>query len=113
MLGVVGALLGDGLAGGLLNIDITEDVIHILTGGILVFVGFGRDEANVRNIVVGAVGAVYLLVGLLGFIFPPPYFGAIPSSFTIVDNLIHLVLGALGIAAAFLSRDGEPTMRSR
>lgn len=112
VLGVVGALLGDGLVGGLLNIDFTEDMIHLITGGILAFVGFGRDEANIRKIVVGVVGAVYLLVGLLGFISPPPYFGALPSGFTIADNLVHLLLGALGLAAAFLSQEGEPTARS-
>ncbi len=111
LVGVVGGLLGDGLLGGLLNIDFAEDVIHIVTGGILAFVGFGRDEANIRNIIVGVVGVVYLLVGLLGFIFPPPYFGAIASSYTVVDNLIHLALGALALAAVFLSRGGESTAR--
>ena len=111
LIAVLGGLLGEGLLGGLLNIDFTEDIIHLFTGGILAFVGFGRDDANVRNIVVGVVGAVYLLVGVLGFVFPPPYFGAIPSSYTVVDNLIHLALGALALAAVFLSRGDEPTAR--
>ncbi len=113
MLGVLGTLLGDGLAGGLLNIDFGEDIIHLATGGILAFVGFGRDAANIRSVVVGVIGAVYLLVGLLGFIYPPPYGSLLISGFTIADNLVHLLLGALGLAAVFLSRGGESTARSR
>ena len=74
-------------------------------------VGFGRDEANIRNAIVGVVGAVYLLVGVLGFVFPPSYFGAIPSGYTVADNLVHLAFGALALAAVFLSRGGEPTTR--
>ncbi len=111
LLGALGALLGDGLLGGLLNIDFVEDMIHLLTGGVLAYVGFGRDEPNIRNIVVGVVGAVYLLVGLLGFIFPPPYGSALISGYTVADNLVHLLLGALALAVVFLSRGGERTGR--
>lgn len=113
LIGVLGALLGEGLVVGLLNIDFGEDVIHVLTGGILAYVGFGRDNPGVRNAVVGTIGAVYLLVGLVGFIYPPPYGSLFISGFTVVDNLIHLLLGALGLAAVFLSRGGEPTGRRR
>ncbi len=114
LLGLGGVLLGDGLLGGLLNIDFVEDMIHLITGGILAYVGFGRDEPNIRNVVVGVVGAVYLLVGLLGFIFPPPYGSALISGYTVADNLVHLALGALALAAVFLSREaGAPARRSR
>ncbi len=114
MIGLGGALLGGGLLGGLLNIDFVEDMIHLITGGILAYVGFGRDEPNIRNVVVGVVGAVYVLVGLLGFIFPPPYGSALISGYTVADNLVHLALGALALAAVFLSREaGAPARRSR
>ena len=112
LIGVVGALLGDGLLGGLLNIDFTEDMIHLLTGGILAYVGFGRDEPNLRSIVVGAVGVLYVLVGILGFIFPPPYGSALISGYTVADNLVHLLLGALALVVVF-SRGGGRTRRRR
>jgi hypothetical protein len=86
---------------GILNIDIVEDIVHILTGGILAYVGFGRTElALARNVVLG-LGVIYLLVGLLGFVMPT-LFGLLPDGYTIFDNLLHLVIGVLSIAVAYL-----------
>lgn len=113
LLGIGGLLLGDGLVGGLLNIDIVEDIVHLLTGGLLAYVGFGQRDEDVARSVVGVLGVVYLLVGLLGFVVPF-MFGLIPSGYTIADNLVHLALGALGIAVGFLSGgEGRSTARRR
>ena len=107
LLGVVGLLLGDELFLGILNIDVVEDIVHLLSGGLLAYIGFGRtDDGTVRS-VVGVVGVVYLLVGILGFI-TPMLFGLIPNGYTIFDNLIHLALGVLGLVVA-----GVPGGRSR
>ncbi len=111
MLGVGGLLLGDGLLGGLLNIDIVEDIVHLLTGGILAYVGFGQRDEGVTRRVVGMVGAVYLLVGLLGFVVPY-LFGLIPSGYTLVDVLVHLALGLLGQTVAFVPGSGTTTRRA-
>ena len=99
LLGVLGLLLGDQLLLGLVNIDIVEDIIHLLTGGILAYVGFGqRDEGLARNVVIG-LSVIYLLVGLLGFILPDMG-GLIPHEYTVGDDIIHLALGALGLLVA-------------
>ncbi len=101
LIGVVGLLAGEEPLLGLVNIDIVEDLVHLLTGGLLAYVGFGqRDEGLARN-VVGGLGVVYLLVGVLGFVIPM-LFGLLPHGYSIVDNLIHLALGAAGIVVAFL-----------
>ena len=100
LLGVVGLLLGDQLLLNLLNIDIVEDIVHLVTGGLLAYVGFAqRDHAVIRN-VVGGLGVVYLLVGVLGFIVPN-LFGLLPHGYSIADNLIHLALGILNIVVAW------------
>ena len=57
------------------------------------------------RIVVFALGLFYLLVGLIGFVVPN-LFGLLPSGLSIIDDLIHLTLGASGVAAAELSRSG-------
>ncbi len=105
LVGVLGLILGEGLLLGILNIDITEDIVHILTGGILAYVGFGQaDEGLARN-VVGALGVIYLLVGVIGFIVPM-LFGLIPSGYTLFDDLLHLGLGVLSLVIAFAPSGG-------
>ncbi len=103
LIGVLGLLLGDGLLLGILNIDVVEDIVHILTGGLLAYVGFGRVDAGAARSVVLALGVVYLLVGILGFIVPM-LFGLIPTGYTIFDNLLHLALGVLSLVIALSGR---------
>ena len=99
LVGVVGLIMGDP-EGGLLgfNIDITEDIVHLASGGLLAYVGFSGAEAQTRSVVM-AVGVVYLLVGILGFVLPE-LFGLLPTDLDVQDNILHLVLGGLGIMAA-------------
>jgi len=70
LLGVLGLLLGDGLLLGLVNIDIVEDIIHLITGGLFAYVGFGQRDEGVARTVVLVVSVIYALVGLLGFVCP-------------------------------------------
>lgn len=104
LVGIVGLLLGDGLLLGILNIDVVEDIVHILTGGLLAYVGFGQLDLGAARSVVAAFGVVYLLVGILGFILPN-LFGLIPSGYTVFDNLLHLVLGVLSLVIVFTQPD--------
>ena len=99
--------MGERLLLGILNIDFLEDAVHVLTGGLLAYVGFGRtDLAFARNVVLG-LGVIYLLVGLFGFV-APTLFGLLPDGYTVFDNLLHLALGALSIAVALFARSGAP-----
>ncbi len=110
LIGIVGlVVLGNEVWLGILNTDVLEDIVHILTGGLLAYVGFGRtDLATARNLVL-ALGVVYLAVGILGFVVPM-VFGLIPHGYTPFDDLLHLVLGVLSIAVA-LSASGASTAR--
>ena len=101
LIGVGGVLLGEKSLFGVLNIDIAEDVVHLVTGGLMAGVGFRGSDRAVRS-VVGGLGVVYLLVGVLG-IFVPDLFGLLPHEYkTVLDNLIHLSLGVLGMWVGFL-----------
>lgn len=105
LIGVVGLLAGEAPLLGLVNIEIAEDVVHLLTGGIMAAVGFGVRDTGVVRTVVGVIGVLYLLVGVLGFV-APGLFGLLPAhGYSVVDNLIHLVLGVLGVAVAWAVRD--------
>lgn len=110
LLGVVGLIVGEGHLFGFLNIDIAEDIIHLLTGGLMAFVGFAQTDTSLARTVVGGLGIVYLLVGILGFL-SATIFGLIPSGYTLGDNIVHLALGILGIAVAWLLPSTAATER--
>ncbi len=100
LIGVGGVLLGEKSLFGVLNIDIAEDAIHLVTGALMAAVGFRGSDRAVRS-VVGGLGVVYLLVGVLGFVVPD-LFGLLPHEYhAVLDNLIHLSLGVLGISVGF------------
>ena len=101
VIGIVGLLLGQKSLFGALNIDIAEDLIHLVTGGLLAYVGFAKRDSGVGRAVVGGIGVVYLLVGAISFAEPNPL-GLFPSEYSVLDNLIHLTLGILAIAVAWL-----------
>ena len=112
LVGIVGLVLGDQVILGILNTDIVEDIVHLITGGLLAYIGFGRmDVATARNLVL-ALGVIYLLVGILGFVVPM-MFGLIPHGYTLFDDLLHLALGVLSLAVAFFyAPGGARTARS-
>ncbi len=101
VIGIVGLVLGQKSLFGALNIDIAEDLIHLVTGGLLAYVGFAKRDSGVGRAVVGGIGVVYLLVGAISFAEPNPL-GLFPSEYSVLDNLIHLTLGILAIAVAWL-----------
>ncbi len=111
LIGVGGVLLGEKSLFGVLNIDIAEDAIHLITGGLMAAVGFRGSDRAVRS-VVGGLGVVYLLVGVLGF-FVPDLFGLLPHEYkTVLDNLIHLSLGVLGIRVGFFLGSRRPVAQT-
>ena len=111
LIGVVGLLLGDKSLFGVLNIDLAEDGIHLLTGGLLVYAGFAASDLKVVRAIVGGIGVAYLVVGVVAFA-SPMFFGLIPSGYEVVlDNLIHLTLGVLGIFVGFFLKESRETVR--
>src|ERR687896_1402119 len=100
LLGVLGLLLGERALLGIVNIDIAEDIIHLITGGILAYVGFGQRDEGVARSAVLILSAIYVLVGLLGFVLPDMA-GLLQHGYTVGDNNIHLALGILGLVLAF------------
>ena len=107
LLGIGGLVQGEQPLFGVLNIDFVEDLVHLLTGGLMAYVGFTQRDPEPVRLVVGAVGVVYVLVGVLGFVVPT-LFGLLPHGYSVFDNVIHLVLGVLGLLVARSGR--RPTI---
>ncbi len=101
VIAAVGFIAGEDPLLGVLNIDLQEDLIHLLTGGLLTYVGFTKSEKVVAG-VVGILGAVYLLVGVIGFV-SPGLLGILSHDYSLLDNIIHLALGVAGLVVYFMS----------
>jgi uncharacterized protein DUF4383 len=106
IVGGFGLLLGEGLLLGIFNTDVLEDIVHLLTGGLMAYAGYASRDLRMVRTVVGGIGVVYLLAGILGFI-TPTLFGLLPTGYTVFDNILHLALGIAGIAVAWFI-EGRP-----
>ena len=106
LVGIVGLLLGDRVWLGILNVDIVEDIVHLATGGLLAYVGFSAIDLSTARSVVLALGVVYLVVGILGFVVPM-MFGLIPHGYTYFDDILHLALGVAGLVVALTAPRGS------
>ncbi len=103
LLGVVGfVLVSQSPLLGILNIDFMENIVHLATGAAFAYVGFAMRDNGGARLVVGILGIVYAAVGVLGFV-APTLLGLLQHPYTIVDNIIHLALGAIGLYVGFMS----------
>ena len=77
-----------------------HNIIHLLSGAI--GIALSRTRAGGYTFALG-FGLVYGLVTILGFIDGDTVLGLIPVNTE--DNILHLLISGLGIAAALASKD--------
>jgi hypothetical protein len=107
LVGLVGLVLGDKLWLGILNIDNSRGHRPSGHGRPSGLCGLQRNgPLNGARSVVLALGVIYLVVGILGFLVPM-MFGRIPDGYTIFDDLLHLALGVLGLAVTLAASGGS------
>jgi hypothetical protein len=85
-----------------------HNLVHIASG--LVGLALWRSLAGARYFALG-FGLVYGIVTLWGFIDGNDVLGLIPVN--AADNVLHLAISALGIAAGLASRDDPARARAR
>jgi len=94
---------------GILDVNAWHNLIHIASGalGLLAY----RAGARASRTYALAFGAVYIVVAIWGFIIGggESILGFIPINDE--DNVLHVILGVLGIGAGLASPDVEPTTR--
>ena len=87
---------------GILAVNGWHNVVHIVTGGLgLIAAGYAA-----RQYALG-LGVVYLVVAIWGFIIGSgdSIVGIVPVNTE--DNFLHLILGALGVAAGLATPRGD------
>lgn len=106
LVGILGLVLGDRLLLDVLNIDLLEDIIHVASGLLLIYLGFKASRAIAKTGVL-VLGVVYLVVAALGFLAPDLIESIFPHGYTVVDNLIHLATGLLAVVAAMMTKTND------
>jgi hypothetical protein len=83
--------------------DTTHNVLHVVLGAIALYVGFS-PRPYLDPLTYGKVfGAIYTLLAVGGFL-APSLFGLGPAlglGLELGENLIHLLVGILGLVAGF------------
>jgi uncharacterized membrane protein len=82
-----------------------HNIIHLISAALALYFGFAASPSAARTFSL-IFGAVYLLLGALGFIAPSPVIRLIQAHLTpgglrslAADNIVHLALGAIFIIA--------------
>jgi hypothetical protein len=90
---------------GVLDVNAWHNIVHLLTGG-LGLLAFAAGPRASRTYAL-AFGAVYIVVAIWGFIIGSgeSILGFIPINTE--DNILHVILGVLGIGAGLASPERE------
>jgi hypothetical protein len=96
---------------GILDVNAWHNLVHIASGalGVLAFTAGPRASRTYAL----AFGAIYIVVAIWGFIIGggDSILGFIPVNAE--DNVLHAILGVLGIGAGLASPEVEPVSRTR
>jgi hypothetical protein len=90
-----------------MHLTTVHNVVHLLTGLIAAYLGFAGSPGAARTFCL-VFGAVYVLLGIAGFVMPGPVssiLGHPPLSAQELtpDNAVHVLLGAVLLVAAFMA----------
>lgn len=86
--------------------DTTHNVLHVLLGAIGLYVGFAPRPVLDPLLYGKVFGAVYTLLALVGFV-APTGLAFLGVGLELGENLIHLLVGVLGLVAGFYVVEGE------
>ena len=100
VVGLVGFVLDSPLLG-LFEVNALHNIVHILLGAILLYGATSTDAAIMAN---RGVGAVLVLLGILGIPFPDG-FSLVPLGGN--DIWLHLATGAILLAAGFMGESAD------
>ncbi|HUR69611.1 MAG TPA: DUF4383 domain-containing protein [Candidatus Thermoplasmatota archaeon] len=111
LVGILGFVMDPVL--GVFEVNVVHNVVHLLSGAVLLFAALTNNGANARMALL-IVGGVYALVTVLGFVAPALTESVLMGSATnaatnMADNILHLLLAIVFIAVPLLVK--EETVR--
>ena len=98
LVGIVGFVIDSPLFG-LFEVNLLHNIVHILIGAVLLYGSMSYSAAVQAT---RGVGAVLVVLGILGFV-SPDGFGIVPLGGN--DIWLHLATGAILLATGFMATD--------
>ena len=103
------------------HLSLAHNLVHIISGAIALYFGFAGSASGARSFCL-AFGAVYLLLGVVGFVMgapgasemasmthqDPKLWKVLPGTLELGqrDHIVHVLLGAIFLAGGLLGRRG-------
>jgi Domain of unknown function (DUF4383) len=109
LVGIAGFLKRDLLG---MHLTTIHNIVHLLTAAIALYFGYYGSDATARAFC-QVVGAIYLILGIVGFVAPDVVANVIQSHTATggenltPDNIVHLLLGAVFLIVGLL-REPKP-----
>jgi hypothetical protein len=92
---------------GWLNVDLLIDILYLASAAALLRVGLTDSSDRAMRIVLLAVGATQVGLGLLG-LGDPTVSGLLPTGLTVIDLMLLFSAGGFAILFALLPRTAAP-----
>ncbi|HEV7237638.1 MAG TPA: DUF4383 domain-containing protein [Thermoanaerobaculia bacterium] len=105
LVGVLGFIMPHALGA---HLSLYHNIIHLVSGAVSLWIGLKGTAAAARNFCI-SFGAVYLLLGLVGFfrgVGADRILVVIPGQLELgtVDHVIHVLLGVVFLIAGFMTK---------
>lgn len=107
LLGFISNPLVGSASGALVATDGVHNVVHIVTGLLALYIGFGLRGENQVNGVIG-FGVLYVVI-FVACLVSPNLFGIFSIPVNGVDHLIHAALALVSLAVGYLARGSLTT----
>lgn len=116
LVGVLGFVMTSPLLG-VFDVSLVHNIVHLLTGAILI-AGAAIDGGRNARLVNMVLGAVYLLVAVVGFAAPDLTNTLLGGTTTtpaigVEDHVLHVFLGVVLLGVAFMMRETPATTTNR
>lgn len=116
LVGILGFIKPDLLG---MHLSSIHSIIHIVTGAVALYFGFAASP-NAARIFSLLFGAVYFLLGVLGFIAPDVVSSILQAHHVrgaadtlAPDNIVHLLLGAIFLAGGLIRSNSYTAAETR
>jgi hypothetical protein len=108
LIGILGFVPGQEAILGLFEVNLLHNLVHLLSGAVLLGAAFMNNGANAR-ITLLVLGVVYAIVTVLGFVAPGLTHSLLGSEVATVgllyDNILHLLLAIVFIAVPLVTKE--------